>query len=120
MRSLFQGRCFYAGLSEAWHLGLPPPEDGQPRQFKHTLHGPAGQTGKGFSPDPPQAQRRRDRLGTEDAFPPLGDIPLFFLGTISVVLPYSSAIASISQRTPFGRSFTATQLLAGLETKYFA
>ena len=33
---------------------------------------------------------------------------------------YFSASASISQRTPFGRSFTATQLRAGLDTKYFA
>ena len=31
-----------------------------------------------------------------------------------------SAMASISQRTPFGRVFTAQQLLAGLDTKYFA
>ena len=33
---------------------------------------------------------------------------------------YFSAIASISQRTPFGRDLTATQLLAGLEVKYLA
>ena len=31
---------------------------------------------------------------------------------------YSSAITSTSANTPFGRSFTATQLLAGLEVKY--
>ena len=30
---------------------------------------------------------------------------------------YFTAIASISQRTPLGSSFTATQLLAGLEVK---
>ena len=31
---------------------------------------------------------------------------------------YSSAIASISQSTPFGRVLTATQLRAGFELKY--
>ena len=31
---------------------------------------------------------------------------------------YFSAIASISQSRPLGRVFTATQLLAGLDTKY--
>ena len=33
---------------------------------------------------------------------------------------YASAMHSISQRTPFGRSLTAKQLLAGFEIKYFA
>ena len=33
---------------------------------------------------------------------------------------YFTAIASISQRTPFGSSFAATQLLAGFDVKYFA
>ena len=33
---------------------------------------------------------------------------------------YFSAIASISQSTPFGSALTATQLRAGLEVKYFA
>ena len=33
---------------------------------------------------------------------------------------YASATASISHRTPLGRSLTATQLRAGLEVKYFA
>ena len=33
---------------------------------------------------------------------------------------YSSAMASISQRTPLGSSLTAQQLLAGLFTKNFA
>ena len=40
----------------------------------------------------------------------------FYFTTIT----YFSAIASISQRTPFGRDLTATQLLAGLEVKYLA
>ena len=37
--------------------------------------------------------------------------------------PYTlskTAAASISHNTPFGSAFTATQLLAGLDTKYFA
>jgi len=33
---------------------------------------------------------------------------------------YFAAMASISQRTPLGRSFTATQERAGLEVKYLA
>jgi hypothetical protein len=33
---------------------------------------------------------------------------------------YFSAIASISQSTPLGSAFTATQLRAGLEVKYLA
>lgn len=32
----------------------------------------------------------------------------------------TTATASISQRTPLGKSFTATQLRAGLERKYLA
>lgn len=38
----------------------------------------------------------------------------------SCLSDYFTAIASISQSTPFGRSLTATQLLAGFEVKYFA
>lgn len=34
--------------------------------------------------------------------------------------PYFTAMASISQSTPLGRAFTATQLRAGLEVKYSA
>src|SRR5699024_20771 len=37
-----------------------------------------------------------------------------------VSLDYFSAMASISHRAPLGRSFTATQLRAGLEVKYLA
>ena len=33
---------------------------------------------------------------------------------------FAAAITSISQRMLFGSSFTATQDLAGLDTKYFA
>ena len=33
---------------------------------------------------------------------------------------YLTAMASISQRTPFGKSFTATQLRAGFDVKYLA
>ena len=36
----------------------------------------------------------------------------------AVVLPYFSAMASISHSRPLGRVFTATQLRAGLEMKY--
>ena len=37
---------------------------------------------------------------------------------VCLVLFYNSAISSTSQRTPFGKSFTATQLLAGFDVKY--
>ena len=39
-------------------------------------------------------------------------------GVSSRFFHYSSAIASISQSTPFGRVLTATQLRAGFELKY--
>ena len=42
------------------------------------------------------------------------------LGGEAASLCYFTAMASISQRTPLGRVFTATQLRAGLEVKYLA
>ena len=42
----------------------------------------------------------------------------YLLGRTDNILDYNSAINSTSQRTPFGKSFTATQLLAGFEVKY--
>lgn len=41
-------------------------------------------------------------------------------GTFLSRKTYFAAMASISQRTPLGRSFTATQERAGLEVKYLA
>ena len=38
----------------------------------------------------------------------------------AIVLPYASAMHSISHSAPFGISFTATQLRAGFEVKYCA
>ena len=38
----------------------------------------------------------------------------------SPLISYFSAIASISQSTPLGSAFTATQLRAGFDVKYFA
>ena len=40
-----------------------------------------------------------------------------FLGSLWQFI-YNSAINSTSQRTPLGKSLTATQLLAGFEVKY--
>lgn len=44
----------------------------------------------------------------------------FRLLLFQCVSDYNSATASISHRTPFGSSLTATQLLAGFDIKYFA
>ena len=56
------------------------------------------------------------------AFPPRAMTIRFFFSIAGLLYQssFTAAIVSTSQRTPFGRSFTATQERAGFPVKYFA